>query len=51
MTETEKLTETKSQEETEIINEVTEIEEIEGDELNKVKDEHTQVELRGGQWG
>ena len=46
MTETGKLTETKSQEETEVINEVTEIEEIEGDELNKIKVEHTQVELR-----
>ena len=43
---TEKLTETKSQEETEIINEVTETEKsIEGDELNETKDEHTHVEL------
>ena len=45
VTETDKLRETKSQEETEIINEVMEMEKsIEGDELNEI-DEHTHIEL------
>ena len=45
VTTTKKLTETKSQEETKKRNEVTEIEEIEWNELDEVKDEHTQVEI------
>ena len=51
VTETEKLTETKSQEETEILNEVMETEKsIEGDKLNETKDEHTH-KVGEGQWG